>query len=241
MSLTRNPGRFAGLLYVLASLVGIFSLIYVPSKLIVSDNAMATARNIAHAETLFRLGIAAHLIGEAMFAFVALALYELFKAVNRRRALCMLTLILLAIPIAFLNELNAIAALLLVRAPEFLSIFAQSQRDALAMLFLKVHGYGFDVAGIFWGLWLFPLGLLVYRSGFVPRILGVALMVNSFAFPINSLTSLVLPQYEALVSGWMRPFHFGEQIFMLWLLIMGATPKPQPELATSLASGATAA
>jgi hypothetical protein len=226
MSFTKNPGRFAGLLYVLASIVGIFGLLYVPSKLIVNGNAVETARNIAASETLFRLGIAAHLIGEALFVFVALALYDLLKAVNHRNALYMLTLILVAIPIAFLNELNAIAATFLVRGSEFLSVFDQSQRDALAMLFLNVHGYGFDVAGIFWGLWLFPLGLLVYRSGFLPRILGVALMVNCFAFLINSLTSLVLPHYGGLVSGWMRPFHFGEQVFMLWLVIMGAKPKP---------------
>ena len=226
MSFTKNPGRFAGLLYVLASIMGIFGLLYVPTRLIVNGNAVETARNIATYETLFRLGIAAHLIGEALFVFVALALYDLLKAVNHRNALCMLTLILVAIPIAFLNELNAIAALLLARGSEFLSVIDQPQRDALAMLFLNVHGDGFDVAGIFWGLWLFPLGLLVYRSGFLPRILGVALMVNCFAFLINSLTSLVLPHYEALVSRWMRPLHFGEQAFMLWLLIMGAKPKP---------------
>ena len=227
MSFTKNPGRFAGSLYVLASIVGIFGLVYVPSKLIVNGNAAETARNIAASETLFRLGISAHLIGEALFVFVALALYDLLKEVNYRHALCMLTLILLAIPIAFLNELNAISALILVRGSEFLSIFDQPQRNALAMFFLNLHGYGFDIAGIFWGLWLFPLGLLVYRSGFLPRILGVALMVNCFAFPINSFTSFVLPHYEALVSRWMRPFHFGEQVFMLWLLIMGAMPKPQ--------------
>ena len=226
MRFTKNPGRIAGLLYVLASIVGIFGLLYVPSKLIVDGNAVETAHNIAASETLFRLGIAAHLIGEALFVFVALALYDLFKVVNHRNALCMLTLILVAIPIAFLNELNAIAALVLVHQADFLSLFDQPQRDALAMLFLNVHGYGFDVAGIFWGLWLFPLGLLVYRSGFLPRILGVALMVNCFAFLISSLTSLVLPHYEALVHGWMRPFHFGEQAFMLWLLIMGAKPRP---------------
>jgi hypothetical protein len=205
----------------------IFGLVYVPSKLIVNGNAAETARNIAASETLFRLGISAHLIGEALFVFVALALYDLLKAVNYRHALYMLTLILIAIPIAFLNELNAIAALVLVRGLDFLSVFDQPQRDALAMLSLKVHGYGFDIAGIFWGLWLFPLGLLVYRSRFLPRILGVALMVNCFAFPINSFTSFVLPHYEHLVSRWMRPFHFGEQVFMLWLLIMGAMPKPQ--------------
>lgn len=128
---------------------------------------------------------------------------------------------------AFLNELNAFAALVLVRGADFLSVFDPAQRDALAMLFLNVHGYGFDVTGIFWGLWLFPLGLLVYRPGFIPRILGVALMVNCFAFLASSLTSLVLPHYETLVHGWMRPFHFGEQVFMLWLLIMGAKPREE--------------
>ena len=225
MRFIRNPGRIAGLLYVVASVVGIFGLLYVPSKLIVDGNAVETARNIAASETLFRLGIAAHLVGEALFVFVALALYDLLKGVNPRNALSMLTLILVAIPIAFLNELNAIAALSLVHGSDYLSLFGQPQRDALAMLFLNVPGYGFDVAGIFWGLWLFPLGLLVYRSGFLPRILGVALMANCFAFLITSLTSLVLPHYEVLVHGWMRPFHFGEQLFMLWLLIMGAEPK----------------
>jgi len=227
MSLIKNPGRIAGSLYVLASIVGIFGLVYVPSKLIVDGNAAETGRNIAASETLFRLGISAHLMGEALFVFVALALYDLLKEVNGRQALYMLTLILIAIPIAFLNELNAIAALLLVRGAGFLGVFDQPQRNALAMFFLNVHGYGFDGAGIFWGLWLFPLGLLVYRSGFLPRILGIALIANGFAFPINSFTSLVLPQYEALVSRWTRPFHFGEQLFMLWLVIMGAVPKSQ--------------
>jgi uncharacterized protein DUF4386 len=226
MTFIKNPGRSAGLLYILASLVGIFGLLYVPSKLIVPGNALETGRNIAASETLFRLGIAAHLIGEAIFVFVALALYDLLKTVKQRGALCMLTLILVAIPIAFLNELNALAALVLVRGADFLSVLDQPQRDALAMMFLNVHGYGFDVAGIFWGLWLFPLGLLVYRSGFLPRILGVLLMVNCFAFIVNSLTALVLPHYEVLVHGWMRPFHFGEQAFMLWLLIMGSKPLP---------------
>ena len=236
MSFTKNPGRFAGLLYLLASIPGVFALIYVPSKLIVHGNATATAHNIAASETLFRLGIAADLIGQALFIFVALALYDLLKGVNQRHALLMLTLILVAIPIAFLNELNAIAALVLVRGADFLSLFDKPQRDALAMLFLNLHGHGFDVAGIFWGLWLFPLGLLVYRSGFLPRILGVVLMVNCFAYPVNSFTSLVLPQYEAIVSRWMSPLQFGELVFMLWLLIMGAKPKPPANPAYSSAA-----
>jgi len=143
---------------------------YVPSKLIVHGDAAATALNVAASETLFRLGIAGNLIGQTLFIFVALALYDLLKPVNQRHAIAMLTLILVAIPIAFLNELNAIAALLLVRGADFLSLVDKPQRDALAMLFLRLHGHGFDIAGIFWGLWLFPLGLLVYRSGFLPRL-----------------------------------------------------------------------
>jgi len=222
MSFAKNPGRFAGLLYVVSSIFGVFGLLYVPSKLIVRGNATATAHNIAGSETLFRLGIAADLIGQALFILVALALYNLLKEVNRRHALTMLTLILVAAPIAFLNELNAIGALVMVRGADFLALFDKPQRDALAMLFLNLRSYGFDIAGILWGLWLFPLGLLVYRSGFLPRILGVLLMVNCFAFPINSFTRLLLPQYAHIVSRWTMPLMFGELLFMLWLVVMGA-------------------
>ncbi len=226
MNSTRNLGRFAGLLYVLISIPGVFALIYVPSKLIVHGNATATASNIAAHETLFRLGIAANLISQILFMWVALALYDLLKGVNRRQAALMLTLIVVPVPIVLLNELNAIAALILVRGADFLSVFEKPQRDSLAMLFLNLRSYGFDITAIFWGLWLFPLGLLVYRSGFIPRLLGVLLMLNGFTFPVNSFTSLLLPQYENIVSRWMKPLSFAELLFMFWLLTMGAKPKP---------------
>ena len=145
----------------------------------------------------------------------------------------MLTLILVAIPIAFLNEVNSVAALVLARGTDFLSVFDKAQRDALARLFLNLRGAGFDVAGIFWGLWLFPLGLLVYRSGFLPRFLGVLLMVGTVAYLANSFTALVLPQYEAIVSRWMNPLQAVEVVFMFWLLIMGAKPRPLATPATS--------
>src|SRR5712692_4332424 len=153
MSSIKNPGRFAGLLYLLVSIPAPFALIYVPSKLIVHGNATATANNIVASETLFRLGIAVQLISQAGFIFVALALYDLLKGVNRRHASLMVTLIVVSIPIAFVNELNSIAALILVRGADFLSVVEKPQRDALAMLFLNLRSYGFDVAAIFWGLW----------------------------------------------------------------------------------------
>jgi len=237
MSFTNNPGRFAGLLYVLTSIVGFFAMGYVPGRLIVHGNAAATANNIATFETLFRLGIAGDLIGHAGFIFVALALYDLLKGVDQRHASLMVILIVVSVPIAFLNELNSIAALVLVRGADFLSIFEKPQRDALAMLFLNLHSHGFGIAEIFWGLWLFPLGLLVYRSGFFPRILGVLLMARCFTYVVESLTSLLLPQYEDIVSRWMMPLRFGELVFMFWLLIMGAKPNPLAAPASSASVG----
>jgi len=227
MRLAGDPGRSAGLLYILVSLIGFFALGYVPGKLIVDGNAAATAANIAAHETLFRLGIAGELIGQAGFIFVALALYRLLEGVSRRQAALMVTLILVSIPIAFLNELNAFAALLLARGSDALSAFDKPQRDALAMLFIELHGRGFGVAEMFWGLWLFPLALLVYRSRFLPRFLGVWLAVAGVAWVVLSLTSVLLPQYEERMYAVLQPAFFGEIAFMLWLVIKGARP-PEP-------------
>ena len=224
MSSTSNPGRFAGLLYVLMSMLGFFAMGYVPGKLIVHGNAAATASNITAHETLLRFGIAAALIGHTGFIFVALALYDLFMGVNRRHASIMVLLIVVSIPIAFLNELNSIAALLLVRRADFLSIFDKPQRDALAMLFLNLHFQGLVVAELFWGLWLFPLALLVYRSRFLPRFLGVWLALAGFAWVILCLTGILSPQYYSRAYTFTQPAVVGELAFMFWLLIKGAKP-----------------
>src|SRR5467141_4526178 len=237
MSFTKNPGRFAGLLYVLMSIPGFFSIVYVPSKLIVHGNATATANNISASETLFRLGIAAQLIGMAGFIFVALTLYDLLKGVNRRHASLMVTLIVVSVPIAFLNELNSIAALVLVRGADFLSIIEKPQRDALAMLFLNLHFYGFVVAEIFSGLWLLPLALLVYRSRFLPRFLGVWFAFTGFAWVVLSLTGVLSLQYYDKVFTFTQPAVFGELAFMFWLLIKGAKPPALDATATSSAAG----
>jgi Domain of unknown function (DUF4386) len=227
-----NPGRFAGFLYVLMSIFGFFAMAYVPNKVIVHGNAAATASNIASSETLFRMGIASQLIGQAGFIFVALALYELLKGVNRRHASLMVTLIVVSIPIAFLNEVNSFAALLLVHGADFLATFDKTQRDALAMLFINLHGRGLVVAEMFWGLWLFPLGLLVYRSRFLPRFLGVWLELAGSAWVLLCLTGVLLPRYADKVNSYSQPAVFGEIAFMLWLLVKGATP-PAPAATTS--------
>jgi hypothetical protein len=237
MRCTKNPGRFAGLLYVLTSIVGFFAMGYVPNKLMVHENAAATASNIAASEMLFRLGIAGELIGQAAFIFVALALYDLLKGVSRRHASLMVILIVVSIPIALVNELNSIAALVLVRGAEFLSVFEKPQRDALAMLFLNLHHQGFVVAEIFWGLWLFPLGLLVYRSRFLPRFLGVWLAFAGIAWVLLSLTGILLPQYQNKVDTYSQPAFIGEIVFMLWLAIKGAQPPALDARASSSTTG----
>jgi uncharacterized protein DUF4386 len=224
MTSSRNPGRVAGLLYVLTSMVGFFAMGYVPRHVIVHGDPAATAGNVAAHETLFRLGIAGQLIGGAGFVFVAMALYDLLKGIDRRQASLMVTLIVVSIPIVFLNELNAIAALFLVRGADFLSVVEKPQRDALAMLFITLHAHGIGVAEIFWGLWLFPLGLLVYRSRFLPRLLGVWLAIAGVAWVTLSLTGILLPQYQDRVYTASQPAFYGEIAFMLWLVTKGARP-----------------
>ncbi|HUC52705.1 MAG TPA: DUF4386 domain-containing protein [Candidatus Cybelea sp.] len=237
MSFIKNPGRFAGLLYILLSIPGFFAIVYIPSKLIVHGNAAATANNIAASEMLFRLGIGGQLICQAGWIFVALALYHLLQGVNRWQASLWMILVVASVPIAFLNELNSIAALALVRGADFQSIFEKPQREALAMLFLNLHFQGIVVVELFWGLCLVTLALLVYRSRFLPRFLGVWLAIDGFAYLVLSLTGVLSPQYYDQVLTYAQPATFGEVVFMLWLVIKGAMPTALDATASSSAVG----
>ena len=230
-SLSRNA-RIAGLLY-LTLMTAPLRLIYIQDNLIVSGNASATANNIAAHQTLFRLGILSDLFTATMAIFLTLALYRLFKAVDQGLAVIMVILgALMVTPIYFLNTINDAAALLLVRGADFLAAFDKPQREALAMLFLRLHNHGVVVNEVFWGLWLFPFGLLVYRSRFLPRLLGVWLILNGCAYVALSVTSLMWPQYQARVWNAAFPVMFGELAIMLWLIVMGAKER-QPLAATA--------
>jgi len=222
MNSTKKQARVAGLLYLLASIIGFFCLAYVPGKLIVSGDATATANRIRASETLLRLGIASELIAFTIFIFVVLALYRLFKAVSEKHAVAMATLLLISIPISLLNLLNEIAALVLVSGASFMSAFEKGQLDALAYMFLRLHGQGFIVAQIFWGLWLFPFGILVIRSGFIPRFLGYLLFIAASGYLASSFTSLLLPSYRHLVDQFAMVLEAGELPIIFWLLIWGA-------------------
>jgi hypothetical protein len=205
---------------------GMFSLMYVPSTLIVSGNAIATANNILASQMLFRLGIVAELIAAVFFLLLVMALYRLLSGVNKNHARLMVGLVLVSVAITFVNVLNNIAALTLFRGTDYLSVFDKPQRDALAMLFLGLCRQGHAVNDIFWGLWLLPFGLLVMRSRFLPRILGLLLIVNCFAYVAISVTSLLLPAYGNVVFRASMPALLGELWIMLWLLIKGAKVQP---------------
>jgi uncharacterized protein DUF4386 len=229
MDSTKKTARLAGLLYLVSSIPGVFALLYVPEKLVVRGDATATADRIRASGTLFRMGIGAELLGFTLFIFVALVLYRLFKPVSPEPALWMMVLILLSTPISFLGIVNEVAALKLVGGVggvDFLSALDAHQRDALAYLFLNLHAQGFLVAQVFWGLWLFPFGICVIRSGFIPRILGVLLMIAGCGYIASSLADLVFPQYAHAVHQVTRILNLAELPIIFWLLIWGAKAQP---------------
>src|SRR6266851_9160203 len=181
---TDKAARVAGAVYLSLVITAPFSLLYVPGKLIVRGNATATANNILTHEMLFRLCIVADLFSSVIFICLGLALYRLLSSVNKAWAGLMVALVLVSAAVGFMNVLNNIAALTLFRGADFLAVLDKPQRDALAMLFIRLHGQGNVINEIFWGLWLFPFGVLVMRSGFLPRILGVWLIINGFAYVV---------------------------------------------------------
>jgi hypothetical protein len=229
MNSTRNPGRVAGFWYLLLCVLGPIRLMYIPGKLFVHGNAAATASNIAAHEWLFRLGIVADLCCAVILIFLTLALYNLFKGVDQNLAVLVVILggVMPAL-IDFVGVVHDAAALTLVRGADFLSAFDKPQRDALAMLFLRMRDHQNTAAEILWGLWLLPLAILTYRSRFLPRFLGVWLIINGFAYVLLSLSGELLPQYQNTVFLLSQPALFAEIAFMLWLVIKGARPAGEP-------------
>src|SRR5215469_14019909 len=223
MNPTKKQARIAGLLYLLASIAAVFAWVYVTGKLFVRDDATATANNIRAFETLFRMGIASELIGSIIFIFVVLALYRLFKPVSEKQAMAMAILLLISTPISLLAVLGEVAALILAGGANFLTTFDQHQLDSLSYLFFRLHGQALVVAQIFWGLWLFPFGVLVIRSGFIPRFIGYLLFIAGVGYLLDSFASIVLPQYAHSISRFAMLLTLGELSIIFWLLIWGAT------------------
>ena len=221
LSSSKKTARIAGLLYLALAITGAFSMIYVPSKLIVPKNSIITIENIITNEFLFRMGIVSGLACQVLFIFLVLQLYKLLQAVNKKQALLMVALVVASVPIACLNMLNQFAVLVLLKG-DYMNAFTLDQRNAMVMLFLDFNTYGILIAEIFWGLWLLPFGLLVIKSDFIPKILGIFLIIGCCCYLLEFLMNALLPDYAKPVSQVIGiPMAISELAIVLWLLIKG--------------------
>lgn len=218
-----KKARIVGFWYLLWSLVGLPSLIYIPGKLYVHGDAVATATNIAAHQTLFQLGIATDLVGSVILIILVLAFYRLFKDVSRYQA-AFLAIIGGILPAAasFASAANDVATLILVRGPDYLNVFSEAQRDALAYFFTRVS-FGVTVGeGVLWGAWLFPMAILILKSRWFPRFLGWWLIVSGMFYLALSYAGMFMPEHYQTIANYLIPFGAGEIALILWLLIMGA-------------------
>ncbi len=213
--------RAAGWWYLGFSL-GPFYLLYVPSRVVVQDDAAATGARILAHETLFRWGMLAEALGAVVFIGLALALYRLFEDVDRHRARQLLALVLVSSALGLVTVVFNAAALLVFRGGAPLAAFDAHTRDAVGMLLVRMHGQATGVNQLFWGLWLLPFGWLVVRSGFMPRWLGYWLVLDGFAWMVVSVIWFLAPEYTGTLFRWFQPVFLGELAAMLWLLIVGA-------------------
>jgi hypothetical protein len=221
-----NPNmtaRLAGFLYLLLVPLGIFGILYVPGRIIVPDNIAETVNNIIANESLFRLSIVSALFVQLVNLVVVLFLYKLLSPVNKNIARLMVLFILLAMPIAMLNELTNGAVLLLVNS-------AERPHDLIA-LFLDLHEYGIQIASIFWGLWLFPMGYLVFKSNYIPKIIGIALMIGCFGYFVDAFIFILFPDFGIAFAEFL---FIGEVMLPLWLLTMGVNVERWQEQALTL-------
>lgn len=217
----KKTARLAGLLYLVMGVTAAYGIMYTPLQIIIRGNAAATFENLLAKEFLFRTGIISHLVSQTIFLFLALTLYRLFRNVDEFAAKAMVALVIVQVPIGFIMESLSITSLLIAKGEVLNALEPEKARD-WAMIFLGLNRNAVVPLEIFWGLWLIPLGQLVYKSGFMPRILGVLLIVGGAAYILNSFTFLLLPGYRAFVSRpAMAAFAVAEISMILWLLIKG--------------------
>jgi hypothetical protein len=211
--------RLAGVFYLILAICGGFAEFGVRQRLIVPGDAATTAQNLLANAGLFRIGIVAELLGQVVFVLVAFALYDLLKVVHRRRAIAMVALVLLAVGLTALNMVNQAAALLVLDGGAWTAAFEPAQRQALAAFFLDLHGFGYGVvAQVFFGLWLLPLGALIWRSGFIPKAVGGLVTVAGIGYLVDVVIAAMAPGTGFVLSE----FTFvGELLLMGWLLAKG--------------------
>ena len=234
---TKNTARLAGLFWFLSAVTGGFGLFYVRSNIIVPGDATVTAANIVASESLFRLAIVSSLLSQILLFFVGLTLFHLFKEVSKVLATVCLTSAMMTVAIAVVNMLNLFGALLVLSQADYLKVFSPEQLNAMAMILLRVaNSYGQGLLEIFWTPYFFSFGLLVIRSKFLPKILGILLMMMSVGFAINVFTKFLSPHfYPAIFTQLaMALGALGGIPTMLWLMVKGANVRGLPSATAEL-------
>jgi hypothetical protein len=229
----KGNARVAGLLYLVTVVTGMFYLGYVPSQLASHGDAAAKVAAVLQSEMLFRLGIVAELVCHAAFLLLPLALYRLLGASGRKAAVLMVAFATASVPLAYANVVHRFEVLSLLGHAQYLQAFTAAQLHAQVMLQLDAYRHGLLVLEVFWGAWLLPFGYLVYRCGFLPRLLGVLLVLGGIGYLVDFLATLLLPAYPAspVADYILLPASLGEIGTCLWLLAV-AVRQPAPLAAT---------
>jgi len=235
MESTRSQARFAGLFYGLASASAPFAYLYVPGLLLVPGDAVATADHVRGSEALLRAAVCGELCSATWLIFAALSLYHLFKNVDPKLSLVTAAMILVSVPISFVNALIYLAPLLLLKSAAMVKVLGPGPAAAWMTLFLRLHNGGLLVNQILWGLWLFPIGMLVMRSGFIPRWLGIPLFLAGTGYVLNSVGAILLPPSLHWLTENLQVLGLGEApFFSFYLLIWGARGYPVDRVAAAL-------
>lgn len=221
----RKRSRIAAFWYLLLTLTGLISLIYLPSKFNVPGDAAATLANIMASPGLYRLGIVIELFSLVVFLFSALSLYALFKGVNKAWAGILVALVIACVPIGFVTSIFKAMALHLGGGAAYLKAFTADQLRSLSMILLDMEQQGGLASEVFWGLWLFPMAILVIRSGFFPKILGVLQVIAGVGYLASFLAGMLFPGGVGIAQTIISVMLMGELPFIFWLIFVGARVK----------------
>lgn len=217
-----KQSRIAGIWYLAQAIAGPIGIMIVPSALVVRGNATETAARIAASPSLWRLGILAYLVSQLVFIPLALSFQRLFESVDRRWTRLLTALVTAAVPLAILNLVGFLVPPL-VSGGGFLGAFDQAQRDAIAMLSIELMRQGQILVGFFWGLWLLPLGILAWKSGWFPKAFSVLLFIGCLGYLTDGTVAILFPSLRpAFAPAIGLTGALGEIPFLLWLLVRGA-------------------
>ena len=219
----KRTARIAGLWYLVLAIGAGYSWMYI-TKTFVAESAVLTVQNILATETQYIVSIIGSIVGQIGFIFLALTLYRLFKNVNQTQARLMLTLALIAVPVMFVNIIFQTGALVFLNRANYFTAFSTEQIHELTTMFLHFNIIGIYVVDVFWGMWLFPLAYLTYKSNFFPKIIAYVLVISGIAYIVESFSFITNPELHTMLRNYLSiPQALGEVVMLLWLLIKGVS------------------